>query len=67
VSSHSVVLPVEKFEMKESLLTLSLAKPKQNGTAILKNYESFIYGDKNYITLHYINSSLCNKPVNVHT
>ena len=54
-----VVTPVEKFEMKESPLILSLAKPEQNITATLKNYERFIYGD-----IHYITNSLCNKPVN---
>ena len=57
---HSVVLPVEKFEMKERPLILSLAKRRQNTTANLKNHEPFIYGDIHYITLliHYVTSRL---------
>jgi len=45
------MLPAEIFVIKESLLTLSLAKPRQNAAeAILKTYELFIYGDIQYIT-----------------
>jgi hypothetical protein len=36
----------EMFEMKTRLLTLSLAKPRQKGEAILKTYERFLYEDK---------------------
>jgi hypothetical protein len=36
------MLPAETFEMRKGLLTLSLAKPRQNARASLKNYEQFI-------------------------
>jgi len=42
------MLPAETFETRESLLSLSLEKPRYNGKAILKNYEPFIYGDIRY-------------------
>jgi len=38
------MLHLEKFEMKKRLLTLLLAKPKQNAEEILKSYEPFLYG-----------------------
>ena len=41
-------LPAETFETRESLFSLSLAKPRYNGKAILKNYEPFIYGYTHY-------------------
>jgi hypothetical protein len=44
------MLPAETFEMRKCLLTLSLAKPRQNAEAILKTYELIIYGDTHYIT-----------------
>jgi len=44
----SVMFSAEAFEMRKSLLTLSLLKTG------LKNYEPFIYGDTHYITSHYI-------------
>jgi len=36
--------------MRKCLLTLTLAKPRQNAEAILKTYELFIYGDIHCIT-----------------
>jgi hypothetical protein len=49
-STHNAraMLPAETFETRESLLSLSLEKPRYNGKAILKNYEPFIYGDIRY-------------------
>ena len=43
-------LPAETFEMKKSLLTLSLAKPKQNAETILRNYKLFDLIVEKYIT-----------------
>lgn len=48
------ITPVETFEMKQRLLTLSLEKPRRTAEAILKNYELFIYGD-----ILYTNNSFC--------
>jgi hypothetical protein len=36
------MLPAEAFDMRKRLLTLSLAKPRKNAGASLKNYEQFI-------------------------
>jgi hypothetical protein len=44
------ITPVQTFEMKERLLTLSLEKPR-NAEKALKNYELFIYGDIHYASL----------------
>jgi hypothetical protein len=49
------MLPAEIFEMRKPLLTLSLAKPRYNAEAALKN-EMFIYG-----VVHSITDSLCKK------
>ena len=46
----SFMFSAEAFEMRKSLLTLSLLNTG------LKNYEPFIYGDTHYITLHHITS-----------
>jgi hypothetical protein len=51
------MLPAETFEMRKSLLTLSLAKPRQNAKAMLKTYQ-FVYGD-----MHCITNSFCKKNV----
>jgi len=49
-STHNAqaMLPAETFETRESLLSLSLAKPRYNGKEILKTYEPFIYEDIHY-------------------
>jgi hypothetical protein len=45
-ASHEyVVSPTETHEMRKLLLTSSLAKPRLNAEAILKNWELFICGD----------------------
>jgi hypothetical protein len=44
-------MPVETFEMTQSLLNLSLAKPRQDVAEILKTYELFICGDVHYISI----------------
>jgi hypothetical protein len=49
-------------EMRKSLLTLSLANPRQNGEAILKSYKLFIYGD-----MHYSIHSPCKNAVKITT
>jgi hypothetical protein len=36
------MLPAEAFQMRKVLSTLSLARPRQNAGAILKNYVLFI-------------------------
>ena len=54
IPRHTVMLPAETFEMRKRLLTLSLAKPRQNIEAILKSYKLIIYGD-----IHYITNSFC--------
>ena len=51
------MLPAETFEMRKSLLTLSLEKPRQNAKAMLKTYQ-FVYGD-----MHCITNSFCKKNV----
>ena len=51
---HGVVLPAETFVMRKRLLTLPLAKLKQNAEEILKIYELFIYGDIHFITTHFV-------------
>jgi hypothetical protein len=42
------MLPVETFEMRKPLVTLSLAKPRCNAKAVLKNCEAFFYGNVRY-------------------
>jgi len=42
------MLPAETFETRESLLSLSLAKPRYNGKEILKTHEPLIYEDIHY-------------------
>jgi len=37
--------------MRQSLLNLSLAKPRQDVAEILKTYELFICGDVNYTSI----------------
>jgi hypothetical protein len=44
------MLQLEKFEMRKRLLTLPLAKPKQNAEEILRSYEPFLYGVTRCIT-----------------
>jgi hypothetical protein len=38
-------LPAEIFEMRKSLITSSLSKPRKKTESILKTYELFIYED----------------------
>jgi hypothetical protein len=40
--------------MRKRLLTLPLAKPKQNAEEILKIHELFIYGDIHFIASHFV-------------
>jgi hypothetical protein len=47
-------LGVETFEMRQHLLTISLARLRKNTKAILKTYEWFICGD-----MHYTAGSFC--------
>ena len=47
-SNARAMLPAETFETRESLLSLSLAKPRYNGKEILKTYKLFIYGNIHY-------------------
>jgi hypothetical protein len=42
---HSVMIAAQTFQMRERLLTPSLAKPRYNAEEILKTYELFVYGD----------------------
>jgi hypothetical protein len=39
------VLPVEAFEVRKRLSTLSLAKPRYNSEAVLNTSRLFMYGD----------------------
>jgi hypothetical protein len=55
------MLPAEAFEMRKPLLALSLAKPRYNVEAALKN-ELFIYGD-----VHYISNSFCKNVLKIAT
>jgi len=53
-SQNSVILPAETAEMRKSLLTLALEKPRKNTKAILKKEKLFSWGDKQYI-IHFVN------------
>jgi hypothetical protein len=52
---HSVTLPAATCQIKKkSLITLSLAKPRENTEANWTNYDLFIYGE-----IHYVNNIFC--------
>jgi hypothetical protein len=55
---HCVTLHAEKLGIRKCLLTLPLAKPRQNTEAILKIYELLIYGDIHCITDKFCKSAL---------
>jgi hypothetical protein len=46
---NEFVRPVETVDKRKWLLTLSLAKPRQNTEAVFKAYELFIHGYILYI------------------
>jgi len=56
------MFPMETFELIKRLLTLNVAKPRQNAETFLNSYELFIYGNILYVT-----NSFCKNVLNSDT
>jgi hypothetical protein len=60
---HSVTLPAGIFEMTKCILTRSLSDLRQNGEAVLKTFDLFIYGDVRCVT----NVTVCKNVLKIAT